>query len=123
MNKNRKKWSDALNHRVLIREKHSLRGIDEVEVKEVSERFVKLHFIESGANRWCDFDYYNICEVLPTIANVKSVFVADFDETKKIDCYKKFMERMQKEGLIINTPYPYKGDIVETTPLDNPIFK
>jgi hypothetical protein len=119
MNKNRKKWLDTLNRRVLIREKLGIRLVVEAKVKEVSERFVKLHFIESGANRWCDFDDYNICEVLPM--TVESVPIAE-DETKKIDCYKKYMERMQKEGLIINRPYPYKGDIVETTPMDNPKF-
>ncbi len=119
MNKNRKKWLDALGKRVIVRE-NAYSPLIEAKIREVSDRYVKLHFVESGANRWCDFDEYNICEVLSM--TVESVPIAE-DETKKIDCYKKYMERMQKEGLIINTPYPYKGDIVETTPLDNPIFK
>jgi len=64
MKSDRKKWLDALGKRLIVRQS-GYTSLIEVKVEEVSERYVKLHFVESGVNKWYDYDTYHLCETLP----------------------------------------------------------
>jgi hypothetical protein len=101
MKTDRKKWLDALGKRLIVRQS-GYTSLIEVKVEEVSERYVKLHFVESGANGWYDYDTYHLCETLtPHFEN---------------EMYKE-IERRMIEKQLAGKPilcHSHKGDIVNT---------
>jgi hypothetical protein len=122
MKKDKQKWLDALDRRVIV--KNGYPPLHEVKVKEVSKQYVKLHFVETGKQEWYDFNVYRICEVLP--ARYEAASVASSDTSFENEMYKKITRAAIENELRkkpIGYSYSHKGDIVETIPLDKNTFK
>jgi hypothetical protein len=113
MKSDRKKWLDALGRCVIVREDmHS--PLIEVKVEEVSERYVKLRCVESGANGWYDYDTYNLCETLPE--RYEGVPIAPNTPQFNNEMYKE-IERRMIENELAKKPilcHLHKGDIVNS---------
>jgi hypothetical protein len=109
----RKKWLDALGKRVIVRE-NMYSPLIEAKVKEVSERYVKLHFVENSVNRWCDYGTYNLCEILPE--RDEGVPIAPNTPQFNNEMYKE-IERRMIEKQLAGKPilcHSHKGDIVNS---------
>jgi hypothetical protein len=96
MKTDRKKWLDALGKRVIVRE-NVYSPLIEAKVKEVSERYVKLHFVENSVNRWCDYGTYNLCEILPE--RYEGVPIAPRTYQFENEMYKEIERRMIENEL------------------------
>jgi hypothetical protein len=112
MKTDRKKWLDALGKRLIVRQS-GYTSLIEVKVEEVSERYVKLYFVESGVNRWCDYDTYKLCETLPE--RYEGVPIAPSTPHFENEMYKE-IERRLIENELYEKPivYSHKGDIVNS---------
>jgi hypothetical protein len=96
MKTDRKKWLDALGKRVIVRE-NAYSPLIEAKIKEVSERYVKLHFVESGVNKWYDYDTYKLCETLPE--RYEGVPIAPSTPHFENEMYKEIERRMIENEL------------------------
>jgi hypothetical protein len=113
MKTDRKKWLDALGKRVIVRQS-GYSSLIEAKIREVSERYVKLHFVESGANRWVDYDSYHLCEILPE--RYEGVPIAPGTPNFENEMYKE-IERRMIEKQLAGKPilcHSHKGDIVNS---------
>jgi hypothetical protein len=113
MKSDRKKWLDALGKRVIVRE-NAYSPLIEVKVKEVSERYVKLHSVENGVNEWFDYGAYHLCEILPE--RYEGVPIAPSAPHFENEMYKE-IERLIIEKELAGKPilcHSHKGDIVNS---------
>ncbi len=113
MKSDRKKWLDALGKRVIVRE-NVYSPLIEAKIKEVSERYVKLHFVENGVNEWFDYGTYKLCEILPE--RYEGVPIAPNTPQFNNEMYKE-LERWITENELAKKPilcHSHKGDIVNS---------
>ena len=113
MKSDRKKWLDALGKRVIVRE-NAYSPLIEAKIKEVSERYVKLHFVENGVNEWFDYGTYKLCEILPE--RYEGVSIAPNTPQFNNEMYKE-LERWIIENELAKKPilcHSHKGDIVNS---------